>query len=289
MNKQNAKLGLDQFRKDAVRQRQKGDQFDRLLIFVGIKGWMSLVAITLVLGAAIYWMLIASIPERVSGHGILLPSRGLTTLNAPCSGVISEVLMLEGDTLEPGDCLARIDTAATGTAPRRILCSFRARLEAVQVQPGDQVQTGDVLFTLDSISRTNPGLHAILYFSPGDGQRIQAGMCASLDPVSTDPEDYGYLLGHVASVSQFPMTTAEIARLIDNEDLAREWTADGPLIQIFVTLIPDTQTVSGYQWSSRTGPNMTIHAGSLCAGEVTLSERKPIELILPDISGQSKP
>jgi hypothetical protein len=278
-----------EFRPDAVRQRQTGDQVDRPLVLVGIKGWLSLAAVALLLGAAICWMLAASIPVRVNGHGILLPSDGMSTMDAPCDGVISAVLVREGDIIEPGDCLARIGNAADGTAPRSLLCATRARVEAVQVLPGDSVQTGDILFTLEPETGTDPGLQAVLYFAPDDAQGIRTGMTANLDPAGTDFEDCGYLLGHVTSVSAFPVTCADIAGRIDDEDLAREWTAGGPLIQIFVELVPDTGTVSGYRWSSLNGPAMTIHAGMPCEGEIILARRRPIELLLPAMAGRSGP
>ena len=126
MDEKNSTLGPDKFRKAAVQQRQKGDRVDRPLVFVGIKGWMSLVAIALLLGAAVCWMLTATIPIRVNGHGILIPDSGLTTIKAPCDGVIAEILIQEGDTLESGDCLARIDTSTASSAPRDVVCSFPA-------------------------------------------------------------------------------------------------------------------------------------------------------------------
>ena len=286
MDKQSSGQDTGEFRRNAVEHRQEGDRFNRLLVLVGIKGWLSLAAVALLLGASIFWMLTASIPQRVGGHGILLPSSGTITVDAPCSGVISEVLAKEGDILENGDLLARIEPDTGGTSTHEVLATSRARLEAVQVRPGDSVRTGDLLFTLESDTGTNPELQAILYFAPGDGQRIAVGMSADLDPVSTDKEDFGYMLGEVSSVSSYPAASAEIARRINDEDLAREWTANGPLIQVIVTLVPDTGTVSGYRWSSLSGPAITIHAGTLCEGEVITGHRRPIELILPDITGK---
>jgi hypothetical protein len=209
---QNSTLEPDQFRRNAVLQRQKGDQYGRLLVFVGYKGWMSLIAIALLIAAAAYWMLTASIPVRVSGHGILLQN---------------------------------------------------------------------VHDTLSSSAGTDGGLQAVLFLQPDEGQRVQNGMRANLDPLCVDSEDYGYMLGHVSAVSQFPVTSDKIAELTGNSDLAGEWTAKGPLIQITVSLEPDSSTLSGYRWSSRDGPDMKMHAGILCEGEVILTTQTPIELVLP--------
>jgi hypothetical protein len=128
---------------------------------------------------------------------------------------------------------------------------------------------------------TPSGIQAVLYFHPSDGQRIQSGMAASLDPVSTSRDDYGYMTGSVDSVTPYPATAAQIADVLQNSDLASQWTADGPLIQVFIQLDPDTATVSGYRWSSIRGAEVSVHPGTLCFGQVLLSEKTPLQLILP--------
>jgi HlyD family secretion protein len=38
---------------------------------------------------------------------------------------------------------------------------------------------------------------------------------------------------------------------------------------------------SGYQWTSRKGPAVTISSGTLCTAEIVTRWQKPITLVLP--------
>jgi HlyD family secretion protein len=131
-------------------------------------------------------------------------------------------------------------------------------------------------------------LQAVVYFSAREGQKIEKGMQASIDPSSSDREDYGFLLGEVSSVSMFPAVETEIARTLGSADLASEITSSGPVIEVRIDLIPDSSNSSGFTWSSRKGPEEKLHAGILCNGEVILARRNLIQLVLPDISEESR-
>ena len=279
-----------EFREDAVKQQQAGERFNNPLVLVGIKGWLSLVAVALLVATSIVWMLAASIPLQVTGSGIILSGGGAVSVDAPCSGVISEVLAGQGDILEQGDLIARIDTSPGDSADdstREISAPSRGRLEILHVWSGDSIGTGELLFTLEPDTSVRPVLQAVLYLAPSDASKVQAGMSAHVDPASTDRTECGYMLGHVASVSYYPSTSADIATYIGDQNLPEEWTVDGPLIRVTVSLITDTATVSGYSWTSRNGPGMAIHTGTLCQGEIITGQTKPIDLILPSETSQT--
>jgi HlyD family secretion protein len=50
-----------------------------------------------------------------------------------------------------------------------------------------------------------------------------------------------------------------------------------------VELIVNNDTTSGYDWTSSDGPPVTISAGTLCSGTVTVEKQRPISLVIPTI------
>jgi HlyD family secretion protein len=38
---------------------------------------------------------------------------------------------------------------------------------------------------------------------------------------------------------------------------------------------------SRYEWSTRDGPPFTLQSGTSCSASITLSEQRPIELVIP--------
>ncbi len=288
MVEQNGTSSSDRFRKNALRNQKSGERLDSLLVLVGMKSWFSLLAILLLISAVLLWAFQVSFPDRISGEGMLLPASGIRTIVSPVSGRVSSILVGQGDSVIPGACVARIGTRNAGDSLFPALCPVRATILAVQVCDGDSVSAGDVLFSISTEGNMENDLQAVIYFDAEDGQRIETGMQAGIDPVSTDREDYGYILGEVSYVSDFPVSETDIAKTLGTADIAHEIASHGPSIEVRIDLLPDSTTFSGYAWSSRHGPEEKLHAGILCSGEVALSRKSLLQLIFPDIDEKSR-
>ena len=53
------------------------------------------------------------------------------------------------------------------------------------------------------------------------------------------------------------------------------------VIQISASLEPDSQTFSGYEWSSSSGPNLEISTGTTASARIEVEERAPITFVFP--------
>ena len=124
-------------------------------------------------------------------------------------------------------------------------------------------------------------LHAILYFSPSDGKKIIKNMKSQISPTTVKKEEYGFMEGEVEQVSLFPMSKEGIMRTLQNELLVDEIARGEAPIEIRVNLLTDSNTPSGYSWSSSMGPPIEIHAGTMCLGSVTIAKQRPISLVIP--------
>ena len=89
------------------------------------------------------------------------------------------------------------------------------------------------------------------------------------------------MLGEVTSVGQFPATPQGMQRVLGNAELIRTLSVEGAPIEVRVSLQLDPESANGYAWSSRSGPPIQIDSGTLCSARITLSERRPISLVLP--------
>ena len=86
----------------------------------------------------------------------------------------------------------------------------------------------------------------------------------------------------VTAVSSFPATQQAMLTALGNSDLVAGLfkSIESP-IQVKVDLLVDPSTTSGYQWTSRRGPAITIQPGTLCTAAITVREQAPITLALP--------
>jgi HlyD family secretion protein len=146
----------------------------------------------------------------------------------------------------------------------------------IRVNEGSIVQAGTSLLSLEP---TSAELQAVLYLPPADGKDIQPGMSVQISPSNVPRQQYGVLLGKVASVGAYPATYDGMLAVLGNEELARMLSVDGAPIEIRVELIK-ASTPSGYQWSSPQGPAFQVQSGTFCTANITISTEAPISLVL---------
>lgn len=143
---------------------------------------------------------------------------------------------------------------------------------------GDLVSPGTAILSLEVQSEE---LMAVLFIPASSGKQVSTGMDARVSPSNVKREEYGYILGEVAWVSEFPATSAGMMRLLSNEALVSRLMEEGPPIQVHVRLQRNAETPSGFAWSSSTGPDLQISSGTLATGSVIVREERPIHLVIP--------
>src|SRR4051794_8443694 len=85
------------------------DQLDQLFVVVGRRGWVALLAITVLLSSALLWACLAKIPETVQGAGLLVGPLGARPLQASYEGQVVEVKVRPGQQVKAGEVLALVN------------------------------------------------------------------------------------------------------------------------------------------------------------------------------------
>ena len=124
-------------------------------------------------------------------------------------------------------------------------------------------------------------LEALAYVPADKAKQIEPGMRAHISPSGIEREEYGYIIGKVTSVGYFPVTSEAVARIFENEALARALMSSGPVTEVQIELPRSPATQSGYLWSSPQGPPSTITSGAVSSVEIVTREQHPIELVIP--------
>jgi HlyD family secretion protein len=114
-----------------------------------------------------------------------------------------------------------------------------------------------------------------------DGKKVYPGMTAQISPFNVKREEYGFMLGMVTNVSEFPSTPQGMKKVLNNESLIKVLSQGAAPIEIYADLVPDPRTVSQYKWSSPKGPQTEIHSGTMCYVSITVREQAPITLVIP--------
>ena len=85
------------------------EQLDHTITVINHHGWVSLVALGVLLVAAVVWGIFGRIPEKVDGAGLLIKSSDLMSVTYPYGGIIKNVFLESGMDVQKGQIIARIE------------------------------------------------------------------------------------------------------------------------------------------------------------------------------------
>ena len=143
------------------------------------------------------------------------------------------------------------------------------------------VNQGTPLFKLKSAGITDESIRGILYVSSRDGKKIKVGMEAFVVPATVQPQEFGYMKAKVTYVSEFPVTQQGMMVSMKNDQIVQSLLSGGAPFEVFVDFEKNPEAYSGYSWTSAQGPELTINAGTSCAGKITVKQEAPIALVIP--------
>lgn len=306
------------FREVSLKRLSSPEQLDQLIKVTSPRAWLALIALTLLLASVIVWSFLGSIPTKIEGRGILLNNGGVFSLKPHSSGQVSDVRFKTGDMVAKGDVIARIEQPelvekingllstlyklernqktdspeyqATENQVEelrkemdyrsQIVSPIEGRILELNIHKGSIVQPGETLATLEQYGAT-VRLEGVIYVTAELGGNIRPGMEVQISPAMVNKEEYGFMLGRVISVSEYPATSQSMMQTLGNENLVSLLAGQGTPLKVQVDLIPDGSTVSGYKWSSPTGPPLAIASGTLVQGAVVIKREKPISKVIP--------
>jgi HlyD family secretion protein len=170
-----------------------------------------------------------------------------------------------------------------GTLERdsRLTSPIDGRVIEIKVSSGGVLAAGTPVVAIET---EGTSLQAIVYIPADRGKNVQPGMEVRIEPSTIKREEFGTMIGKVSTVSEFPVTPEGMAAALHNEVLVRRFSLEGAPYAVLVQLERDRAAVSGYRWSSGTGPPIRLTTGTLARAEITTREQPPIDLVVPIMS-----
>jgi HlyD family secretion protein len=178
------------------------------------------------------------------------------------------------------DAESRLEDARTRLElAGKVVSQYDGKVLEVMVSAGDMITENTPVASLEMAGKA---LEAVVYLPAHSEIKLVAnGTAVQVSPGTVKREEYGFLLGRVASVSEFPATREGMTSLLKNEGLVEALSRQGPPIAVSVDLVPDPATASGYRWSSRAGARVQLSSGTSCTASVLVREQAPITLVIP--------
>lgn len=98
------------FRKNVAKGSFSDEQLDKALIITPASLWIAILAGFLIIGIVLAWSILGTMPIKVAARGIYVPSQDSYTLASEVTGIVKSVEVEVGDEVKVGDVLYTIDT-----------------------------------------------------------------------------------------------------------------------------------------------------------------------------------
>jgi HlyD family secretion protein len=220
--------------------------------------------------------------EKLVARGLLTRTPLLRTKQELAQieqAIASTRQMTSGEVIRVDDLKGQIqELEARLSASVDVKSSNNGRALEVVTTPGNLVSPGSRILTLEPLDAP---LQTVIYIPAVDGKKVRPGMQVRVSPSTVKVEEYGFLVGTVQTVSEFPVTPEGLRRVLRNDRLAELWMGGSAPIEVVVSLTPDRTTPSGYKWSSSKGPPTQVYSGTIATASVVVEKRSPISYVLP--------
>ncbi len=267
------------FRKVALERASSPEQLDLLMRVTNPRSWIMLLGLIVLLSTGIAWSIMGQIPVQVSSPAVLLNTGGIKNIVSLQGGQVTALFVAPGDVVEAGQVVAQVrppgamevvDVTAVHTG--RVLEVKTGIGELV----GPDVPLASMEFTGSGVTQ-----EALMYVSPLDSKRLSPGMTVKVVPVTARQEEYGYMLGEVLSVSDFPSSRVGLLNTLGSQEFVDLLVGTPAPVEVRVRLLEEPGNPSGYQWSSSAGPAFQLSSGTLASASIVVDTVRPIELVIP--------
>ena len=146
---------------------------------------------------------------------------------------------------------------------------------------GTLVPMGNRILTLEP---TDAPLEAVIFVAAGEGKKVRPGMDVRISPSTVKAEEYGFLVGKVKSVGEFPVTPEGLRRILRNDKLAEELTGKSAVDRDRREPLPGGgHARAATAGPRRKGPPSPVFSGTQSKGSIVVEDKKPISYVLPVI------
>jgi biotin carboxyl carrier protein len=264
------------FRPQALARLQRPTALDAPIQLARPRSLLSLSMVALLLISGASWAVTGAIPRRTAAPGILTHAEGSIFLQSPYAGQITGVFVSPGSVFPAHTPLLTVESGGRSHTIRSIT---GGRIISLLGSVGQVISSGVELAVIERIDESNDPLVATVYVPQASAGLVRVGSQVDLDVASAPTEQFGVLRGTVQAIGQFPQTEAQIASFLGDPQLARRFSAQGQPLSVTVR-ITTGRTISGFAWSTKSGPPFPVDSRTLVTAQVHLPPIKPIDWVV---------
>jgi multidrug efflux pump subunit AcrA (membrane-fusion protein) len=269
-----------EFRRKALENLRAPDDLDSPVRLARPRAWAVLALVGAFIVGGLVWSFNGQLPRSVQVPGILTHPGGVSKVESPQSGMVSNVFVDTGKAVTKGaPVLSLVDAEG---ATQTVRAPFSGRAIALLVDNGQYVAAGATFMTVERTDTKNDRLVAVLFAPAAKAGMLQIGDEVDMDVASAPAQAFGLMRGQIAAMDPFPQTKQQVLNFLGGDQLLATQLLDkGGPVRITVDLERDAQLSSGYRWTTASGPPFRINSWTQVTGLGRLPGERPIDWLLP--------
>lgn len=286
------------FSEDALSEIKSPEQLDQHIKIIKPNSWAILVAFLAILVAVIIWMFFGNVVDGENVKGIIFPEAGITYINAEDTGVVSDVLVSEGDYVEAGqtvmviynkDAIAQInqlkdhnEDASEKIIEYESMAVVKSEVSGIVqtiVSKNESILKSQKVATIINENGYTNNKELIAYIPLSIVNKFKVGMEAQVSPTYAPREEYGYMKGYITRIGELPVTDAVIIKTLGNVDSVKDILPEENVVEIRIALFIDSTSKNTFLWSNLKGKDISVDTNTLCNVLIILENNNPIELL----------
>ena len=307
------------FSKEALNKMRSPEQLDEVLPITTPITWMGLIAVAVSIISVILWSIFGSFTVKAEGMGMIMDPQGITNVTTVFGGKIDKFYVHSGEKIKKGDKIAHIEQIQENASTRMaqyapelatsefdainkvyeydarryqkdetefVYSSYNGVIDEILLSEGTTVGVGTPVCSV-RLSGGRKDLTGVFYVGVDKGaKRIKPGQTIQLSPNGVDVSLTGNLIGVVRSVSQYPVSTQSIQKRLGNDSLSQFilQAQKSAVMEVTFDLVKDSDSESGYLWTSKVGEHKSVTPGSFCTGSVVIEKQPPIQKVFYKLS-----
>lgn len=281
------------FRKEAMENHSPNREITLAVKAIPVKWLIYMIVLIICAASFTIWLFFGTVYETVSLRGIAWPDDSCGDVYAETSGIIAKTTVSVGDKVEVGDILAVMPNndvleKSAGGSIEQVYDEYdrksviRSKANGIVTYIADRnsyVNPGDKIATVIHYDKNDNNDIITVFVSDEKSGLIDLGMEAQIMPDYTPREQYGYIIGYVSAISEYPVTGEQIYKS-DKQLYMSGMDMDESYIEIQITMMRASGEESSLKWSKASGENKTVNPGTRCDVDVILRKYKPYRWLL---------
>ena len=234
--------------------------------------WLILTSLLMICAIALFWCIFGKLNYTVNATGVVFPFAEARPISVPFEGTVHHVIATNGQKLAAGDPIASVRSqlaTTTLTSPENgvVLTSKPAETKFVAREP--------VVWILPQKLQLHER-EVLAYVPFAHLRKVKIGAKVQVTPADLEREKWGYAVGTVTSIEQYPTDRQAVAQRLKLAELAAIIPAEQPVYEVRIVL---DRGADGLIWSRKKSQNMAVTTGMPCNVQIIWSQKYVWEVL----------